>query len=156
MNEQPKTTVVNVRSEPYDVCIMRPSILGNPFVIGRDGTREEVIEKFREYFEQRMFGNESFGVDNLDLAFREAVENLRGRKIGCCCSPAACHGDVYAEFLNDSSDNKTCSTCKSWLDFCQAFEDDLEPRDFGYCQEDKCDRECTSEDEICEHWSKPR
>jgi hypothetical protein len=70
---------------------MRLSILGNPFVIGRDGTREEVIEKFREYFRMSMLTR---------FKFVEAVENLRGKKIGCCCSPAACHGDVYAEFLN--------------------------------------------------------
>lgn len=93
---KPKTTVVNVRSEPYDVCIMRPSILGNPFVIGRDGTREEVIEKFREYFKQRISADESLLID----PFCQAVRNLVGKKIGCCCSPDACHGDVYAEFLN--------------------------------------------------------
>ncbi len=90
-NKKPKTTVVNVRCEPYDVCIMRPSILGNPFEIGRDGTREEVVKKHRKYFVHKML---------TDTAFREAVESLRGKKIGCCCSPAACHGDVYAEFLN--------------------------------------------------------
>lgn len=90
-SEQPKTTVVNVHKEPYDVCIMRSSILGNPFVIGRDGTREEVVEKFKKYFVHCML---------TDSNFRAAVENLRGKKIGCCCSPAACHGDVYAEFLN--------------------------------------------------------
>ncbi len=89
--DKPKTTVVNVRSDPYDVCIMRPSILGNPFVIGRDGTREEVIEKFRAYFKVRVHD---------DVIYCQAVGELRGKKIGCCCSPAVCHGDVYAEFLN--------------------------------------------------------
>ena len=49
-----KTKVVNVHKEPYDVSIMRPSIYGNPYVIGSDGTREEVIEKFKKYFEQRI------------------------------------------------------------------------------------------------------
>lgn len=85
-----KTKVVNVHKEPYDVCIMRPSILGNPYMIGPDGTREEVIEKFRIYFRQRIHDS---------LVYLQAVGELRGKKIGCCCAPKACHGDVYIEFL---------------------------------------------------------
>lgn len=43
--------VVHCKKEKYDVYIGRgnDSIWGNPFIIGRDGTREEVIEKFMEY-----------------------------------------------------------------------------------------------------------
>ena len=85
-----KTRVVNVHKEPYDICIMRPSIYGNHYVIGRDGTREEVIAKFRIYFKRRMHN---------DLVYCQAVGELRGKKIGCCCAPLACHGDVYVEFL---------------------------------------------------------
>lgn len=40
-----KTRVVNVHKEPYDVCIMRPSLFGNMFVIGKDGDRDEVCDK---------------------------------------------------------------------------------------------------------------
>ena len=84
------TTVVNIHKEPYDVCIMRPSIYGNPYVIGRDGTREEVIEKFRRYFYERI---------KRDEAFLIAVIKLRDQRIGCCCAPDPCHGDIYVEFL---------------------------------------------------------
>ena len=43
-----KTLVANLRkhSDTVDVNILRPSILGNPFRIGLDGTREEVIAKY--------------------------------------------------------------------------------------------------------------
>lgn len=85
-----KTKVVNVHKEPYDVSIMRPSIYGNPYVIGSDGTREEVIEKFKKYFEQRIHD---------DLIYLQAVMELAGKKIGCCCAPLPCHGDVYVEFI---------------------------------------------------------
>ena len=40
-------TVVNKYKEYYDIYIGRGSPYGNPFVIGKDVTREEVIEKFR-------------------------------------------------------------------------------------------------------------
>ena len=52
------TKIVNIHhGQGYDVYIGRPgkgqtSKWGNPFVIGQDGTREDVIEKFRAYLVQ--------------------------------------------------------------------------------------------------------
>ena len=37
--------VVHCKKEPYDIYVGRPSKWGNPFRIGKDGTREEVIKK---------------------------------------------------------------------------------------------------------------
>lgn len=76
--------VVHCKKEPYDVYIGRPSKWGNPFVIGRDGTRTEVIEKYRQW------------VVVQDYDFNE----LRGKTLGCWCSPAPCHGDVLVELAN--------------------------------------------------------
>ncbi len=39
------TRVLYCKKEPYDVYVGRPSKWGNPFVIGRDGRRGEVIRK---------------------------------------------------------------------------------------------------------------
>lgn len=85
------TTVVHLKKEPYDVYIGRPGPLGNPFMIGRDGTRAEVIQAYREYFKRRI---------SEDPEFRATVEALRGKKLGCFCKPMACHGDVIAEYLD--------------------------------------------------------
>lgn len=84
-----KTKVVNRRAEKFDVYIGRGSSFGNPFVIGVDGTREEVIEKYREWFQNRLRNDR----------FRRAVESLRGKRLGCYCKPFACHGDVIVEYL---------------------------------------------------------
>jgi len=70
------------------VYIGRPSPWGNPFVIGRDGDRDEVIEKFRVYL-----------VNNPELLNRVRVE-LRGKDLVCFCSPEACHGDVLLYYAN--------------------------------------------------------
>jgi Domain of unknown function (DUF4326) len=40
---------VGRRSAPDRVYVGRPSKWGNPFVIGRDGTRDEVIAKYRAW-----------------------------------------------------------------------------------------------------------
>ncbi|MDQ5843653.1 MAG: DUF4326 domain-containing protein [Thermoproteota archaeon] len=39
------TRVVHCKVEPFDVYIGRPSKWGNPFKIGKDGSREEVIQR---------------------------------------------------------------------------------------------------------------
>lgn len=79
------TRVVNRHKEPYDVYIGRPTIYGNPFHIGPDGTREEVIAKYKEYAQQRF--------DDKALQF------LVGKTLGCSCKPKPCHGDVLIELL---------------------------------------------------------
>ena len=40
------TKVVNKYKQPYDIYIGRGSKWGNPFIIGQDGNREEVINKY--------------------------------------------------------------------------------------------------------------
>ena len=81
-----KTCVVNCRTDPYDVYIGRPSKWGNSFVVGRDGTRAEVIEKFRQ---------------NLSPELLKQLDELRGKRLGCWCKPLSCHGDVLVELLGE-------------------------------------------------------
>jgi hypothetical protein len=82
-----KTKVVHCKEEPYDVYIGRGSKWGNRHEIGKDGTREEVIEMFRSEF-----------LMNPKL-FKE-VKKLKGKTLGCYCNPEACHGDVLVEFAD--------------------------------------------------------
>ena len=81
-----KTTVVHCRKDYYDVYIGRPSIWGNPFEIGRHGTREQVIEKYREHILN-------------DPLLRSQLMDLHGKVLGCWCRPAACHGDVLVDLI---------------------------------------------------------
>lgn len=83
------TKVVNVHCQAYDVFIGRPTIFGNPFKIGKDGTRAEVIAKYRTRFYNMI----------LDSDFRQSVSALKGKTLGCFCSPQPCHGDVIVEYL---------------------------------------------------------
>lgn len=87
------TQVVHVKREPYDVYIGRAmpgfsaSRFANPFKVGRDGSREVCIARYREHL----------------LATPELMaqlEQLRGKRLGCWCKPKACHGDVLVELLH--------------------------------------------------------
>lgn len=80
--------VVHCRRAPYDVYIGRPGPWGNPYVIGTDGTRDEVIARYRVWIR-----------GNTELV-AQARKELRGKVLGCFCSPRPCHGDVLAEIAN--------------------------------------------------------
>ncbi|WP_128610198.1 DUF4326 domain-containing protein [Pseudomonas fulva] len=82
----------------YDVYIGRGTLWGNPYQMGKEGTREEVIAKFAYDFEKRFL--------KLPEKFDENIEKLRGKTLGCHCKPAACHGDVIANYLNSQDDGK--------------------------------------------------
>ena len=90
-----KTSIVNKYHKlPYDEYIGRGSDFGNPYVIGIDGDRDEVIRKFSEYFYQRI---------SEEPDFKERVLALRGKTLACFCKPKSCHGDVIIGYLNDGA-----------------------------------------------------
>ena len=84
------TKVVNLRKEPYDIYIGRPSIWGNPFKIGRDGNREDVLEKFLSYLMER------------PILISRIKNELKGKTLGCYCKPLPCHGDVLAQIADSN------------------------------------------------------
>lgn len=57
--------------------------LGNPFVIGPDGDRDEVCAKFEIY---------AIGRVRRDEKFRQEIEDCYGKDLVCCCAPQKCHG----------------------------------------------------------------
>ncbi|WP_223146023.1 DUF4326 domain-containing protein [Iodobacter fluviatilis] len=78
--------------DKYDVYIGRGTPWGNPFPIGEDGmSREDVINKYRLYFEKEIL---------TDPIKRKNILSLKGKILGCHCKPLPCHGDVIAEYLN--------------------------------------------------------
>jgi hypothetical protein len=72
---------------PDAVYIGRGSKWGNPFVIGKHGTRDEVIEKYRQWI-----------VNQPQLL--SSLHELRGKDLACFCSPAPCHGMILKELVN--------------------------------------------------------
>lgn len=89
------TRVVNLCREPYTVYIGREnkrlhlgqSIWGNPFRIGPDGSRDEVIRKYSDWLDTQ---------DDLLVL----VDSLAGETLGCYCAPLPCHGDVLLRIID--------------------------------------------------------
>lgn len=83
--------IVHCKKKKFDVYIGRPSKWGNPFVIGKDGTRREVIEKYRSWILNQPELMKSLG-------------ELKNKTLGCWCYPSPCHGEVLIE-LSDNIKN---------------------------------------------------
>lgn len=81
------TKIVHCKKEKYDIYIGRPSKWGNPFEVGKDGTRKEVIEKYKKYI-----------LSNKKLL--NSLYELEGKTLGCWCKPKPCHGDVLVDLIN--------------------------------------------------------
>lgn len=82
----PKVYNKHHKDAPDDaVYVGRPSFWGNPFVIGPDGTRAEVIERYREHV------SEMHGL---------IKQWLKGKDLICYCAPKPCHADILLEIAN--------------------------------------------------------
>ena len=98
------TVVVNLKGRkpqtilPGEVYCGRPQGMGgwklkgskfaNPFKVGRDGTLDEVLEKYREYITSTP-------------ALMDSLDELRNKILTCWCAPARCHCDVLLELLEE-------------------------------------------------------
>ena len=87
-----KMRVVHCKKEPYDIYIGRPSKWGNPFIIGKDGDRAEVIDKYKKWIREQP-------------ELINALHELKDKTLGCWCKPESCHGDVLIELIEEMYEN---------------------------------------------------
>jgi hypothetical protein len=78
------------------VYIGRPSKYGNPFSHKEDtlaqfktSTKEESLQRYKEWL-----------LSQPSLISEMKVE-LKGKILGCWCSPARCHGDIIIEVIEN-------------------------------------------------------
>jgi hypothetical protein len=70
------------------VYVGRPTKWGNPWVVGKDGTREQCVNAYER---------------KAAMLYEQdptRFEELRGKDLVCWCAPEACHADVLLELAN--------------------------------------------------------
>lgn len=65
------------------IYVGRGTKWGNPYIMGKDGTRAQVLNKFKR-----------FVLPHLE------VRELKGKSLICFCSPEACHADLIMKKAN--------------------------------------------------------
>ena len=82
----------HVHGTPPDaVYIGRGSPLGNLKVIGKDGTRDEVIDWYKGWLRDKLIERNT----QVEAAFKSLKASSR---LLCFCSPKRCHGEVIAAY----------------------------------------------------------
>src|SRR5574337_1336593 len=80
------------KSKKHDlpaISIMRGTPYGNPFIMGKDGTRDEIVEMFELYARWRMKIQPRW------------LDRIVDRDVLCCCAPEKCHGDVLVKLAKE-------------------------------------------------------
>jgi hypothetical protein len=81
------------------VYIGRPSKWGNPYVVGKDGDRSDVIALYRAYLLTQP-------------GLMRDLEELANKRLGCHCAPQLCHGDVLMEMVRKHVAPRWCAECR--------------------------------------------
>lgn len=83
------------KDHPDAVIVARPSKWGNPFEIGKDGTRQECVDLFDRWMRRQ----EPMWADHPP----DAAE-LRGKDLACWCPlDQPCHADVLLKLANEDA-----------------------------------------------------
>jgi len=102
--------IMNVKrtkpSKPYDFYVDRRTPLGNPFYMRNENDRDEVCEKYENWF-LRVAKDQAFYIylEEIILAYKEH-EKVR---LFCNCSPKRCHAETikqYIEFYIERENDK--------------------------------------------------
>lgn len=90
--------IVNKHHGKSGEYIGRGSPLGNPFVIGQHGTREQVIAKYAIWLKEQIDKKNPVVLDELNRLGNKAIDD-KGLALQCFCYPKPCHGEVIKEKL---------------------------------------------------------
>lgn len=82
-----RTTVSDIRDNVHDLKIDRTTIWGNPFKVGEAGTRQECLQKYKEWI-----------ITQSSLLVK--LKELQGKVLGCWCRNRKCHGEFLARLTD--------------------------------------------------------
>jgi hypothetical protein len=82
---------------PGQIYVVRPSPLGNPYLLGRDGNREEVITQYRRWFWAQLQLPSSPQERELKRLLAQAQSGEL--ELLCWCAPLPCHAEVVRSAL---------------------------------------------------------
>lgn len=86
------------------VNVARPGPWGNPFIVGKHGTRVECVDLHKKLLAGYLCISLDHEVIDAQRAHRKRVADnlsrLRGNNLACWCRGEPCHADVLLEIAN--------------------------------------------------------
>jgi hypothetical protein len=122
------------------------SLFANPFKIGQDGNKNNVIKKYKEYILYKL---------EISTIIKNEFKKLKNKNLGCWCKPeeCQCHGDVLLELLDKYTiHEKFDGKCN----ICENESNEYDSWKCGFCHKIFCDEHnienitCKCSDEFIE------
>ena len=89
-----------VRKPARGEYVGRPSVLGNPFVMRSETQRDEVCDRYQQWFDEKVKANDPLVMGELRRLFR--IGKAQGvLRLVCFCAPKRCHAETIAAFLKE-------------------------------------------------------
>ena len=87
-------------NDPNNVYIGRNSKWGNPYRVRGINGRYKAVASYKRYLQNN---------ENL----RKCVKELKGKRLGCWCSPKRCHGEILHQFAGNTPEYQRSSKMSS-------------------------------------------
>lgn len=93
------------RMPPNTVKVDRTTKWGNPFIVGKHGTTEECVRRFKFLLAGYLCISSGFecadAQERLLAHAKRHIKSLRGKNLACWCQIGkSCHADVLLEIAN--------------------------------------------------------
>lgn len=64
----------------------------NPYKEGKDGTLDQIIQKYEIYIRDKIDKDENL---------KQQLIDMYGKNLGCWCKPEKCHGDILVKIIDE-------------------------------------------------------
>lgn len=97
--------MISVINRHHTIYIGRGTLLGNPFVRGKDGTREEVIEKYSIWLNEQISNKNRLVCNELNRIYKLSLNYNVYLQCSCKGFHKTCHGDIIKNVLLNKAKN---------------------------------------------------
>lgn len=87
----------------YDFVIDRSSVLGNPYLITFDRSRDQAIESYDDFFNYAAHPDDWW--KELDKMVK-ALKKYGKVRLFCHCCPERCHGEIIRKYLMEAIEER--------------------------------------------------
>jgi hypothetical protein len=96
-------------SQPYDVRVDRQSILGNPFYMKDESSRDTVCNKYQMYFDKQIKDSKTAFSKVFQVELQRLMSIYRDNgvlRLFCWCSPKRCHAETIKKYILEVNESK--------------------------------------------------
>lgn len=97
--------VIGKKWDKGAIYIGRGSVFGNPWPISAAATRDEVCDKYEDYFHQRLKEDNDF-VESVEALVEHVRLSSSPVVLGCFCAPKRCHGETIKRYVEQQLETK--------------------------------------------------